>query len=228
MRHGAATQLSPPTTVVATTTVAVLLLHVAALLVWQQKSEDEPLRKRPDLTVQFFTPAPLPATPAVKPTPTPQSVANPSEQPSRVAPAEPTQPDVVATTNPESTVTPLATVTPAESTPVNSSKVSEAAPPSLADTDADHQAAYLNNPRPPYPLSAVRQGAQGRVLLSVEVLPDGRAGRVRLEQSSGHALLDTAAMNTVRTWRFTPARKDGMRTTQAVRIPIDFTLQTQR
>jgi protein TonB len=228
MRHGAATQLSPPATVVAITTVTVLLLHVAALLVWQQKSEDEPLHKRPDLTVQFFTPAPLPVTPAVKPTPERQSVANPSEQPSRVAPAEPAQPDVVATTNPEYTVTPLATVTPAESTPVNSSKVSEAVPQSLADTDADHLAAYLNNPRPPYPLSAVRQGAQGRVLLSVEVLPDGRAGRVRLEQSSGHALLDTAAMNTVRTWRFTPARKDGIRTTQAVRIPIDFTLQTQR
>lgn len=228
MRHGAATQLSPPTTVVATTTVAVLLLHVAALAVWQQKPEDGPLRKRPDLTVHFFTPAPLPVTPAVKPTPDRQSVSNPSEQPSRVDPAEPAQPDAIATTNPDSTVTPLATVTPAESSPVNSSKVPEAAPPSLADTDADHQAAYLNNPRPPYPLSAVRQGAQGRVLLSVEVLPDGRAGRVTLEQSSGHALLDTAAMNTVRTWRFTPARKDGMLITQAVRIPIDFTLQTQR
>jgi protein TonB len=98
----------------------------------------------------------------------------------------------------------------------------------MADTEADYKAAYLNNPRPPYPLAAVRQGAQGRVILWAEVLPDGRAGRVRLEKSSGHALLDASAMNTVRSWRFTPARKDGVVTTQAVIIPIDFTLQDRR
>ena len=98
----------------------------------------------------------------------------------------------------------------------------------MADTEADYKAAYLNNPRPPYPLAAVRQGAQGRVMLWAEVLPDGRAGRVRLEKSSGNALLDASAMNTVRSWRFTPARKDGVLTSQAVLIPIDFSLQDRR
>jgi protein TonB len=96
------------------------------------------------------------------------------------------------------------------------------------NSDADYKAAYLNNPKPPYPLTAVRQGAQGRVVLWAEVLPDGRAGRVQVEKSSGHAMLDASAMNTVRAWRFTPARQDGVVTTQAVRIPIDFTLQDRR
>jgi protein TonB len=96
------------------------------------------------------------------------------------------------------------------------------------NAEADYKAAYLNNPRPPYPFAAVRQGAEGRVLLSAEVLSDGRAGRVSLEKSSGHALLDAAALNTVRSWRFTPARKGGVLTSQAVLIPIDFSLQDRR
>jgi protein TonB len=96
------------------------------------------------------------------------------------------------------------------------------------NAEADYKAAYLNNPRPPYPFAAVRQGAEGRVLLSAEVLSDGRAGRVSLEKSSGHALLDAAALNTVRSWRFTPARKGGVASTQTVSIPIDFTLQNRR
>jgi periplasmic protein TonB len=95
-------------------------------------------------------------------------------------------------------------------------------------SDADYKAAHLNNPRPPYPQIAVRQGAEGRVLLLAEVLPDGRAGSVRVEQSSGHAVLDAAAMNTVRLWRFTPARKNGVFSTQTVRIPIDFNLNEGR
>jgi protein TonB len=98
----------------------------------------------------------------------------------------------------------------------------------MGNNEADYKAAYLNNPKPPYPFAAVRQGAEGRVLLLAEVLPDGRAGRVSLEKSSGHPLLDASAMNTVRSWRFTPARKDGVVTTQAVSIPIDFTLQNRR
>jgi len=108
----------------------------------------------------------------------------------------------------------------------------EPAPQAVIQTattvDADYKAAYLNNPKPPYPASAVRRGAEGRVVLLAEVLADGRAGRVNLEQSSGHAILDASAMNTVRTWRFTPARKDGVIVTQTVRIPIEFNLREAR
>ena len=97
-----------------------------------------------------------------------------------------------------------------------------------ATVDADYKAAYLNNPKPPYPRAAMRKRAEGQVILLAQVLPDGRAGKVRLERSSGHAILDAAAMNTVRLWRFTPARKDGVCLTQTVRIPIDFKLQEGR
>ena len=101
-------------------------------------------------------------------------------------------------------------------------------PASTRSTDADYKAAYLKNPRPAYPLLAIRQGAQGQVLLLVEVLTDGRAGRIELEKSSGHAALDAAAINAVRAWRFTPARKDGLLAAQTVSIPIQFNLKDER
>ena len=231
-RPTASNQLTPTAPLVAATTVAVLLVHAGVLALWHLKPSDEPLRKRPDLTIEFFTPAPSPQAAPVSAPPEPQAVSRPSTPPSPVTQTKPAQPEPVITTNPVATAPPATTdtATAAESTPVASPNVSETAPTTLAmaNTEADYKAAYLNNPRPPYPLSAARQGAEGRVLLLAEVLPDGRAGRVRLEKSSGHALLDASAMNTVRSWRFTPARKDGVVTTQSVLIPIDFTLQNRR
>lgn len=94
--------------------------------------------------------------------------------------------------------------------------------------DADYKAAEWNNPKPLYPLTAVRQEAQGRVLLLVEVLPNGRAGRVTLEKTSGHAILDASAMKTVRLWQFKPAVKDGVFYVQTIRVPIDFNLTGSR
>ena len=231
-RPTASNQLTPTAPLVVATTVAVLLVHAGALALWHLKPSDEPLRKRPDLTIEFFTPAPSPLAAPVSPPPAPKAVSRPRTPPSPVTQTKPAQPEPVNTTNSVATAPPATTdtATAAESTPVASPNVSETAPTTLAmaNTEADYKAAYLNNPRPPYPLSAARQGAEGRVLLLAEVLPDGRAGRVSLEKSSGHALLDASAMNTVRSWRFTPARKDGVVTTQAVLIPIDFTLQNRR
>jgi protein TonB len=215
---------------VAATTVAVLFLHAVALALWQLKPLDEPVRKRPDLTIEFFRLAPSPVDTPITQTPIPQPPATSKAPPALAHAAKPSTP------NPEPTSTQAPP--PAATTTNTGAEGSLGATPSLSDTppvalaqdnaEADYKAAYLNNPRPPYPFAAVRQGAEGRVLLSAEVLPDGRAGRVSLEKSSGHALLDAAALNTVRSWRFTPARKGGVASTQTVSIPIDFTLQNRR
>jgi protein TonB len=91
-------------------------------------------------------------------------------------------------------------------------------------SEPDFKAAYLNNPKPPYPRMAVRQHVQGTVILTVRVLPDGRAGDVRIDQSSGNSLLDDSALNTVKSWRFTPARQGGVAVAAEVRVPIVFSL----
>lgn len=54
-----------------------------------------------------------------------------------------------------------------------------------------------------------RLGEQGVVVLKVLITPDGRASEVLLLMSSGHARLDRSAMDTIREWRFVPARKGG-------------------
>jgi protein TonB len=100
-------------------------------------------------------------------------------------------------------------------------------PPSPVQLDAepDYRADYLNNPRPPYPLVARRMGYQGKVLLNVEVLAEGRAGEVKLQTSSGHDILDRAALQTVKTWKFSPATRFGQPITQWFLVPIKFSLE---
>lgn len=93
------------------------------------------------------------------------------------------------------------------------------------NSGADFKAAYLNNPKPPYPRLAVRQKIEGTVTLIVRVLPDGRASEVRIDQSSGNDLLDNAALATVKSWRFVPARQGGVAVSADVRVPIVFSLQ---
>jgi protein TonB len=102
-----------------------------------------------------------------------------------------------------------------------------ATPPSpvVLDAEPDYKADYLNNPRPPYPMVARRMGYHGKVVLDVEVLAEGKAGDVRLHQSSGYDILDNAALQTVKTWRFTPARRFGQAVTQRFLVPIKFSLE---
>lgn len=95
----------------------------------------------------------------------------------------------------------------------------------LADCEPDFQAAYLNNPAPIYPMAARRMGWQGKVLVSVEVRADGRAGQVQVQQSSGHQVLDEAALRAVRNWRFSPARQAGQLIDKRFLIPIPFVLK---
>ena len=63
---------------------------------------------------------------------------------------------------------------------------------------------------PPYPPVSRRLGEEGRVVVNVFVLADGRVGDVQLLKSSGYERLDTAALEHVRRdWHFDPAQRDG-------------------
>lgn len=111
--------------------------------------------------------------------------------------------------------------------PVTAVAAPAAAPaaPEVVTTEPDYKAAYLNNPPPAYPLAARRMGLQGRVLLNVEVLANGICGHIRIEKSSGYAMLDNAALETVKTWRFLPARQAGTSVDKWFMIPVQFSLR---
>ena len=90
--------------------------------------------------------------------------------------------------------------------------------------EPDYVARYLHNPPPPYPWQARRMGIEGRVVLHVEILQNGNTGRIEIRQSSGHELLDQAAIRAVGDWRFDPARAAGTPITAWADVPISFRL----
>lgn len=82
------------------------------------------------------------------------------------------------------------------------------------------------SPMPEYPDSARKAGWQGTVTLRVLVDEEGKSKSVEVYQSSGFALLDQAAVETVRKrWRFYPAREGEKRVENRIRIPIEFSLR---
>lgn len=82
--------------------------------------------------------------------------------------------------------------------------------------------------QPLYPASAIRAGHSGTVVLSLEILVNGRVGQVRLVQSSGFAALDQSAMREARKWRFVPGTRDGVPVVRWKQVPVKFELKEQQ
>jgi protein TonB len=99
-----------------------------------------------------------------------------------------------------------------------------AAPRNDTYVPANSNAAYLNNPKPEYPMTARQQQWQGTVLLRVYVDADGKALQVNVQRSSGHGVLDESALDAVKRWRFVPAKRGDMAEASWVTVPIVFEL----
>ncbi|MBI5552631.1 MAG: energy transducer TonB [Desulfobacterales bacterium] len=84
---------------------------------------------------------------------------------------------------------------------------------------------YDLNPPPVYPPAARRRNLQGTVLLEVLVDREGQAAKVEVLRGSGHELLDHSALDSVRQWRFAPARRGGRTQEMWVQVPVRFQLQ---
>jgi len=83
------------------------------------------------------------------------------------------------------------------------------------------------NPAPPYPPDAFAQRQEGRVLLQVHIDQRGQVEEISVAQSSGVPCLDRAALETVRKWRFEPARHGGKAVATVVIVPIRFSIEHQ-
>ena len=80
--------------------------------------------------------------------------------------------------------------------------------------------------RPDYPPAALRMEQQGQVMVKLRVLASGAAADVQVRTSSGHALLDEAALAYLRRARFVPARdRSGLAVDSQVIVPIRFVLE---
>jgi periplasmic protein TonB len=85
-------------------------------------------------------------------------------------------------------------------------------------------AAYLNNPKPPYPPLSNRLREEGTVFVRVLVSANGSALKVELKQSSGFERLDQSALATVIKWKFVPGKRDGVAEDMLYVVPIPFSL----
>ena len=83
----------------------------------------------------------------------------------------------------------------------------------------------ISMPSPRYPPAALRNREAGTVLLRVEVGADGVPTGVAVLRSSRSRLLDRAASEAVRDWRFRPGQRDGQPVPGVVQVPINFDLK---
>jgi periplasmic protein TonB len=84
---------------------------------------------------------------------------------------------------------------------------------------------YLQPPVLAYPSTSRRLGESGRVTLHVFIDEAGMPRTVQLNQSSGFARLDDAALSAVKKARFKPPTENGQPIAGWALIPIVFDLE---
>ncbi len=212
----------------------VILVHVMTVtLILNAPREPQPVTPAAPLYVRLIEPAIAPPEPApvqpkpvvppspkLKPVPLPrvQAATPPTPRPAPVAEAP--RPDPTPPPEPEpARVEPPPQPAPA---PVEAPKP---APP-LPVTQPRFNADYLDNPKPPYPSISRRIGEEGEVQLRVSVNAGGNVQQIEIHRSSGHPRLDQSALQTVKRWRFVPARQGNQPVSSWVIVPIQFSLRS--
>ncbi|MCH8042518.1 MAG: energy transducer TonB [Planctomycetes bacterium] len=84
------------------------------------------------------------------------------------------------------------------------------------------RARFYHQPPPTIPITAYRQGLHGTVHLRLRITADGHVSNVAVTRSSGHPILDAAAVGAVRRWRSEPVVRDGQPATTTHRVIVDF------
>ncbi|MDR2876263.1 MAG: energy transducer TonB [Methylobacillus sp.] len=208
--------------------VAALAVHVLVLFMLARPAPESALLA-PPLTVTLLAPEPA------LPTPAPEVVA-PQPVPAKPQPVEK---KVVA--QPEKNVA-LAPVVAPEPMPVSvateqisPASVVEASPPAVAKVAEPvaeasvepprFDAAYLENPAPSVPPLSRKAKEHGVVSLAVHVSASGAALEVKLDKSCGFERLDNSALETVKQWKFVPARRGDTPVAAWVTVPIRFNLK---
>ena len=235
--------------------VVAIALHVALIFaLLQYEPARRAIETVAPIMVSLITPVELEMPPPEQPTPVvqplrPQQVQKPVEQPPIIArppeeppsyvppppepvpapaiepPVRPEPPPPVEHVAAAEPVAPMQAITRTDpAPPVEAAAKTDPVPPEPI-TPPRFNADYLHNPAPSYPPLSRRMGEQGRVILRVLVSTDGVAERIELKNSSGSRRLDQAALDTVKQWKFVPARQGDLKVPAWVLVPILFSLQ---
>jgi protein TonB len=175
--------------------------------------------------IEIPPPLPEPTVAAAPEPPTPVAVAPPPpvRMPPRPKARPPAQPAWQQAQPPQAAAPGVADNSPAASPSAPSPpQVDQLAaipiiPPSVISAAA-------GNAKPEYPVAARRRQLEGRLVLRVDVTNSGSAAAIAVAVSSGHPILDQAALDAVRGWRFNPATRGGVPVAGVVNVPIQFRL----
>ena len=99
------------------------------------------------------------------------------------------------------------------------------APPSSLRSQGIQARNQFVNPKPPYPLVSRRMGEQGAVDLRLCLTYQGQIESVSVIKSSGYKRLDSSALATVKTWKFSPLEMVEASSSDCYRLPIHFKLE---
>lgn len=99
------------------------------------------------------------------------------------------------------------------------------APPSSLTSQGIQARNQLTNPKPLYPLVSRRMGEQGAVDLRLCLTYQGHIESVSVIKSSGYKRLDSSALETVKTWKFSPLEMVDASSFDCYRLPIHFKLE---
>ena len=81
---------------------------------------------------------------------------------------------------------------------------------------------------PVYPAGSRRDGEQGTGMFKVLVDEKGRPLDVQVLKSTGFPRLDTAALEAIRKWVFSPAMQNGQGVQSWTRVQVAFQLQNAK
>ena len=82
----------------------------------------------------------------------------------------------------------------------------------------------IRETKPNYTAESMRAKVQGSVFIEAVVLTDGTVGEVRVVRSLDKKFgLDDVAVTTVKQWRFTPGKKDGVPVPVVLEVQMSFT-----
>lgn len=217
--------------------VAIVALHLLAAwaLLQVQAVRDTAVQVMPILVDLLAPPAPpTPPTPPRPPEPPRQQSLAKQPPPPKPRTLPPPQPALLSTPSaaaapeytapPPDPAPPAPPPSPAPAAAAEPAPAPVAAPPPRILPDAAVQ--YLEPPRVEYPRLSQKRGETGLVVVRAYIGSGGGAPHsVQVEQSSGHARLDQAALAAVHKARFKPYAEAGRPVEGWALIPIRFELE---
>ncbi len=78
---------------------------------------------------------------------------------------------------------------------------------------------------PRYPRRARQRGIEGEILLRIKVNAKGRSSGIEVLKSSGHDILDEAAVDALKNWHFQPGRRGTTPVEASMDMPVVFRLK---